>query len=70
MFNKLVEDYHLLDSKLVEAIKRHPLICDFYEWKAKIGIFFNEASIKYGGGSSTNAGSIGPLSQWWSDNAE
>ncbi|CAH1420916.1 unnamed protein product [Lactuca virosa] len=70
MFNKLVEDNHLLDSKLVEAIERHPLVCDFYEWKAKIRIFLNEASTKYGGGSSTDAGNIGPLSQWWSDNAE
>ncbi|CAH1415867.1 unnamed protein product [Lactuca virosa] len=70
MFTKLVEDNNLLDSKLVEAIERHPLVCDFYEWKAKIRIFHNEASAKYGGGSSTDAGSIGPLSQWWSDNAE
>ncbi|CAH1427917.1 unnamed protein product [Lactuca virosa] len=70
MFTKLVEDNNLMDSKLVETIERHPLVCDFYEWKAKIRIFHNEASAKYGGGSSTDAGSIGPLSQWWSDNAE
>nr|KAJ0188508.1 hypothetical protein LSAT_V11C900499290 [Lactuca sativa] len=70
MFNKLVEDNHLFESKLGEAIERHPLICDFYEWKAKIRIFLNEASEKYVGGSSTDASNIGPLSQWWSDNAE
>ena len=70
MLNKLVEDNHLLASKLVEAIERHPLVCHFYEWKAKNRIFLNEASMKYGGGSSTDAGSIGPLSQWWPDNAK
>ncbi|CAH1453776.1 unnamed protein product [Lactuca virosa] len=70
MFNKLVEDNNLLDSKLVEAIERHPLICDFDEWKSKIRIFLNDASAKYGGGSSNDSGNIGPLSQWWSDNAE
>ncbi|CAI9264526.1 unnamed protein product [Lactuca saligna] len=69
MFNKLVEDNHLFESKLGEAIERHPLICDFYEWKAKIKIFLNEASGKYGGGTFTDASNIGPLSQWWLDNA-
>ncbi|CAH1431617.1 unnamed protein product [Lactuca virosa] len=70
MFNKLVEDNHLLHSKLVDAIERHPPVCDFYEWQVKLRIFLNEESMKYGGGSSTHADSVGPLSQWWLDNAE
>nr|KAJ0219863.1 hypothetical protein LSAT_V11C200073270 [Lactuca sativa] len=70
MFNKLVEDNHLLHSKLVDAIEMHPLVCDFYEWQAKIIIFLNEESMKYGGRSSTHANSVGPLSQWCSDKAE
>ncbi|CAH1454220.1 unnamed protein product [Lactuca virosa] len=71
MFNKLVADNHLMDSKLLEAIEKHPLICDFYEWKAKIRIFFDEASAKYEAGSCSNdPNHIEPLSQWWSDNSE
>lgn len=36
MFNKLVEDNHLLHSKLVDVIKRHPLVCDFYELQPRL----------------------------------